>query len=51
MKSLFAVVVILCAIIAASTAPIAAQTIKVGVLPYSDATASGGANIGDTLSR
>jgi len=29
----------------------AAQTLKVGVLPYADATASGQANIGDSLSR
>lgn len=31
--------------------PIAAQSIKVGVLPYSDATASGGSAIGDARSR
>ena len=30
---------------------VTAQTAKVGVLPFSDATASGGANIGDTLCR
>ncbi len=50
MKSLI-VTVILGAIVAVSAVPVAAQGAKVGVLPYSDATASGGANIGDTLSR
>lgn len=39
------------AIAGLSAMPATAQTIKLGVLPYSDATASGNANVGDTLSR
>ena len=51
MKKLLAAVVASAVMATISSAPAAAQTIKVGVLPYSDATASGGATIGDTLSR
>jgi Curli production assembly/transport component CsgG len=50
-KTLFAGIVFALFSITMLEIPSAAQTIKVGVLPYSDVTASGGANIGDTLSR
>lgn len=51
MKTLFIGIVFALLCMTALEIPVAAQTVKVGVLPYSDATASGGANIGDTLSR
>lgn len=38
-------------VIGAWTGSSPAQTFKIGVLPYADATASGQANIGDSLSR
>jgi hypothetical protein len=50
MKCSFAVSLLALALAVCAT-PAGAQAIKVGVLPYSDATASGGVNIGDTLSR
>jgi Curli production assembly/transport component CsgG len=39
------------ALLALASGPSAAQEIKIGILPYSDATASGANAIGDTLSR
>ncbi len=51
MKTLFIGIVFALFCMTMAGIPAAAQTIKVGVLPYADATASGGANIGDTLSR
>jgi hypothetical protein len=51
MKRLFTTAFALAVVAATLALPAAAQTIKVGVLPYSDATASGGTNIGDTLCR
>lgn len=50
MKSIFLALAIVAAAIAVNSQVVLAQT-KVGVLPYSDATASGGVNVGDTLSR
>ena len=51
MKFCFTAISLALSMAIVSPLAVTAQTAKVGVLPFSDATASGGANIGDTLCR